>query len=498
MKATPHSNHIGVEPIEDVAAPEFSPLPPEFSDTYGEFNRQFLSVKNDPLNAILNGYLRMYAIEKSVKVRDTGEFLKKLRKAYKAFKKICDKPKSHLKAVNEVRPIETVKRVGYESIPYLASHSEDWLALTASGLKPARLFSRVEDDDFQIYENRAVKTAIDLICSFLKRERIALKDKMGQINVIISINETSSVGFDADFQKAVYELISQNIAMDEDLIKECDLAKELYSQVTDLWKKYRGLYQSRLYRYLRRAKPAANPLNETNILLMDKNYNIIFKVWKDIHKETAFKSDEKITDEDFDKRYDSYKSFCKTLCEYTAHRMKFEKKPDGTFYRAADSIRITISDIKNRAKEIAVEITCAKKRELKIERGLVCPNFNCKDYGNFEHRDGVLYWENTATKEDIEKFCSLLTNKSSRGKEQAKEKKHYIALKGALEQKHREDGPPKTKKIKIIPTFYTIKDETRGKFRNYYMENTKTPENDDYAIVVIALPKCEDKEKKLI
>ena len=80
------------------------------------------------------------------------------------------KLKSHLKAVNEVRPIETVKRIGYESIPYLAAHSEDWLARTASGLKPARLFSRVEDDEFQIYENRVTKTLIDLILSFLRKK----------------------------------------------------------------------------------------------------------------------------------------------------------------------------------------------------------------------------------------------------------------------------------------------------------------------------------------
>ena len=124
----------------------------------------------------------MYAVDQSTEVTDwTGTF-NQIEEALKDFKAICEKPKSHLKAVNEVRPIDTVKRVGYESIPYLASHSEDWLARTASGLKPARLFSRVEDDDYQIYENRVVKTLVDLIIQFLRKKEKGLKDQCEQLH----------------------------------------------------------------------------------------------------------------------------------------------------------------------------------------------------------------------------------------------------------------------------------------------------------------------------
>ena len=155
--------------------PIAQPLPMKYAKVYEQFLYEYQEKKNDEISSIQKGAIRLYAVDQSSEVYDWSEVFNQIENAYSAFKIICEKPKSHLKAVNEVRPIETVKRIGYESIPYLAAHSEDWLARTASGLKPARLFSRVEDDEFQIYENRVVKTLIDLILGFLRRTEKELR-----------------------------------------------------------------------------------------------------------------------------------------------------------------------------------------------------------------------------------------------------------------------------------------------------------------------------------
>lgn len=185
---------------------------------YEQFSYEYRDMEFDEISSIQLGALKLYAVDQSTEVRDFSELFGQINDAFNAFKSICEKPKSHLKAVNEVRPIETVKRIGYESIPYLAAHSEDWLARTASGLKPARLFSRVEDDEYQIYENRVVKTLIDLILSFLRKTEKQLRDQRDQLRGIMNSSvQTGSFGFDVSFQKAVsdvpYLFVKSSVAL---------------------------------------------------------------------------------------------------------------------------------------------------------------------------------------------------------------------------------------------------------------------------------------------
>ena len=227
--------------------PSVQPLSSKSANAYNDFYYEYRTKKDDEIRCIQNGALKLYAVDQSTEVRDWTELFDQLEAALPAFKIISDKPKSHLKAVNEVRPIETVKRIGYESIPYLASHSEDWLARTASGLKPARLFSRVEDDEYQIYENRVVKTLIDLILSFLRKTEKQLRDQRDQLRGIINSDvQFGSFGFDVSFQQAVTELMVADEKGEDYRSKSFDLVDKLQKRAYMLLKKYRALRQLRL------------------------------------------------------------------------------------------------------------------------------------------------------------------------------------------------------------------------------------------------------------
>ena len=165
-------------------------------EEYKDFGMAFLRHNQSPIASVCNGDIPLYAIDNSLEDENWDELFGKLQDAKRPITKICEAPKSHLKSVNEIRPIDTVKRVGYESIPYLASHSEDWLARTATGLKPARLFSRVEDDDFSIYENRVTKTLIDVVITYLRKTEKKLNDAVGQLEGIINSGvQTTGFGY---------------------------------------------------------------------------------------------------------------------------------------------------------------------------------------------------------------------------------------------------------------------------------------------------------------
>ncbi|MDR0453609.1 MAG: DUF2357 domain-containing protein [Deferribacteraceae bacterium] len=470
------------------------PLPPKFSDAYRDFGYQISKVKDSPLEAIRGGKLKMYAVKESTEFIDISDTLGRIEDAYQAFKKICEKPISHLKAINEVKPIETVKRVGYESIPYLASHSEDWLAITAKGLKPKRLFSRAEDDDFQIYENRFVKTALDWTCNFLSRNRTDLQDKLNNIKDILDSGvQTDSFGFDKGFAQAVNELINkQNNVGYENLSKKVVYAEKLYIKTTYLWKKYQFLHQSKLYKYLRGAKNVTKPINETNILLMEKSYNVIFELWKYIQKPTNLVEKDIVNPEDLTEQRDEYRLFCNTLCEYAAYRMNFKQMGKGVFRRDSDDIKIFVNDEDG---NITVAVMDDQKRELEIAPPLECPR---DSYENFEYKNQILYWNNETTEKDIDDYCRLFKRQESRGKQQAEEQARYNVLKKAILDKHKQYGVPKVYKIKIFPSFCDVKDDNQTCFSDsmkndasVFLKDTKN----SYA--VIALPKCEKNEKIL-
>ena len=133
------------------------------------------------------------------------------------------------------------------------------------------------------------------------------------------------------------ELMSSDEKGDEHRSKILDLVRKLHEQSRYLLKKYRTLRQTRLYRYLKKSKGVTNPLNETNILLMDKHYNVVFKLWKDIHKEIA---PQEVTEENavkFSDTLSDYLLFCKTLCGYTAHVLNFNIEQDGLYNRESDN-----------------------------------------------------------------------------------------------------------------------------------------------------------------
>lgn len=477
--------------------PSVHPLSNNYSKAYEQFAHEYQKIKNNEIISIQSGELRLYAIDQSAEVRDWTEVFNQINDAFSPFKIICEKPKSHLKAVNEVRPIETVKRIGYESIPYLAAHSEDWLARTASGLKPARLFSRVEDDEFHIYENRVVKTLIDIIIGFLRKTEKQLRDQRDQLRGIMDSSvQTGSFGFDKSFQKAVYELMTSDSKGEEYRSKSLDLVERLQKQAYYLLKRYRSLRKTRLYRYLKKTKPVTNPLNETNILVMDKYYNVIFKLWRTIHRIIAPKIIENEEKSSLAEICNDYQLFCEILCGYAAHVLEFEYVQKNCFFRNSDNIELTINSTE--VGEIRVVLKDKELRTMAVPQGISVPIAMGMTSHRFSYDGTSLNWPNDITDDEINSFCSLFKTRGSRGKEKIEETKKFTSLKGMIDEKQRSYDKPKQTSFIIITPTVELDDENRNSFKTFMeIAAREFLENNPDEQVIVALPTCNDSEQKI-
>ena len=473
------------------------PLSVKYARAYEQFSYEYRNAGLDEISSIQLGSLKLYAVDQSTEVYDYTDVFDQIESAFSAFKQIGERPKSHLKAVNEVRPIETVKRIGYESIPYLAAHSEDWLARTASGLKPARLFSRVEEDEFQIYENRVVKTLIDLILGFLRKTEKQLRDQRDQLRGIMNSSvQTGSFGFDVTFQKAVSELMSSDSKGDEYRSKSLELVEKLQHRAYYLLKRYRTLRQTRLYRYLKKARHVSNPLNETNILVLDKYYSVIFKLWKTIHHVIAPKAIEEENKVAFDDTCDDYQQFCATLCGYAAHVLGFELLENGHYVRENDYLDLTVVCVENGL--IEVRLKDVEPRTVVVPPSTDVPVIKDASRYRITFDGHVLKWPNDITENEIDAFCSLFKTRESRGREQSEEKKKYAALKSLLEEANRSYNLPIVEKLVIIPMAVELETENRASFKAL-MESFAEDilESNPGTEIVVALPICNESEQKI-
>ena len=477
--------------------PLVQPLSNKYSKAYEQFGYEYRDMEFDEIGCIQLGSLKLYAVDQSTDVRDYSEIFNQIEAAFNSFKTICEKPKSHLKAVNEVRPIETVKRIGYESIPYLAAHSEDWLARTASGLKPARLFSRVEDDEFQIYENRVVKTLIDLILAFLRKTEKQLRDQRDQLRGIMNSSvQTGSFGFDVTFQKAVAELMSSDDKGEEYRSKSLELVEKLQARAYFLLKHYRTLRQTKLYRYLKKARAVTNPLNETNILVMDKQYSVIFKLWKAIHNVIAPKATDEENQIAFDDTCTDYQQFCASLCGYSAHVLNFGLIDNGHYKREIDNIELIIECTESGL--INVILKDVEPRTMIVPGGIDIPILPGEVHNRIAYDGRNLSWPNDITEDQIDSFCSLFKTRESRGREQSEEKRKYTALKSMLDQEQRSYDMPKETHFVIIPAAVEVSSENRSSFKQA-MESVahRLHEEFEETQIIVALPICNESEQKL-
>lgn len=227
---------------------------------------------------------------------------------------IFQKPKQHLKQVNEVRPAAVVSRIGQESISYLASHSEHWKGIKVSGLVPERLLARTLEDDFAIYENRAVKTLVDK----LYKEMKTLNNENMDCSMQMDADDGHSLSSE---QKSYYHARDLLLrGMDDDsIVYNQILLEDQREKIENILGRLGQCRSAPLYRNLKRQKPVTGRLKKTNIFMMDKYYREAYHLWELMNR----KQEHSVYDE-VQEIGRGYEVFCKILFVFALKYFHFE------------------------------------------------------------------------------------------------------------------------------------------------------------------------------
>jgi ribosomal protein S27AE len=235
----------------------------------------------DIIGSFKNFDLKLSITDQDLVITSNEDAFDEIAKTIPYLRKICHTPRSFIKSIEEKIQIDQVKRINKKAISKLSNNSNDWYARTFTMVKPKSVIADINEETLDIYENRLIRTLIDLISnrliareSYLNRLLSEKKDS--------DIERTLMIEFKKNIQQdsLLYKLNAEKYSR---VLTESDIY-EMLAKVNDVQKSISILKQSELYRSLRRKSKVKSPILVTNILMFENNYKHAYKLWRELEK----------------------------------------------------------------------------------------------------------------------------------------------------------------------------------------------------------------------
>lgn len=233
-----------------------------------------------------------------------------IKDAIPHLEEICHRPRSYLKMETEKLPVARVQRIAPHAIAYLTSHTEDWECKTFRGIRPKNVLSLVREELLDIYENRVTVRLIDHILVYL-RQRIRDVEKLkNELEQVINFSEVSQ-SIHWRNRERICHLWGENF----DAAPQLKVAEVTLSFLEQIKQKLLTLTDTDLHKAIPRSAEVESTLRNTNILIGDRHYREIAKLWREWSKWRSKRS--KTAQQLFDfyqQTINGFDAFCCLLC----------------------------------------------------------------------------------------------------------------------------------------------------------------------------------------
>ncbi len=142
----------------------------------GDFVRKNPSIGYAKFDSSILKEVNLFALPEDFDFPLLSEILDAIIATLPSIKRIFASPITHIKTNSEILPAESVRAINNETIVHASVHSELWEDITSSGLKPRKLLSQDNQDNYAIYENLIFARGIDMILSFVGKNIRFLND----------------------------------------------------------------------------------------------------------------------------------------------------------------------------------------------------------------------------------------------------------------------------------------------------------------------------------
>jgi len=189
----------------------------------------------------------------------------------KHLKEICRDPRGHLTVCELREPVSRARRIPPRAIGLLSAHSEDWHSRTFRSVRPKAVLSEVIEDDWTIYENRALRTLrLQILESFTPR----LLELQELLRAVERSSDENAQGYRFRINR-LCSILAELFRNQQDR----NQLRALVAKLASIHMSLLGLGGTFLLKAIRQSPPVASPLRPTNILRDDKRYRKVFELW---------------------------------------------------------------------------------------------------------------------------------------------------------------------------------------------------------------------------
>jgi len=225
---------------------------------------------------------------------------------------ICHRPRSYLKLETERLPVARAQRIAPHAISYLAGHTEDWEYKTFRGVRPKRVLSLVREDLLDIYENRVTVRLIDYLLAYL-RQRIHNVEKLkAELEQTQNFSDEASGKIYWRNRDRLCRIWGDNFDHAPQLKSTVETTLNFLKQIKQ---KLLSLTDTDLYKVIPRNVQIDSTLKNTNILVSDRHYREVAKLWREWSKwQTKQKKTSQQLFDYYQQSINGFDVFCFLLC----------------------------------------------------------------------------------------------------------------------------------------------------------------------------------------
>jgi hypothetical protein len=192
---------------------------------------------------------------------------------------IAARPRLDMHYVPETLPVARAKRVSAEAVEHLAQHSENWSRRIIGGIVPARVLTRVSEDDYAIYENVVFVRLLDACWRWLSNRVQMLKALEAGYQGAQSLSNAE------ELNRLLRERLctlwgSAWSTESQESRKTSEVRERLEKMLTEVTR----LKRSKVYSTVPRSAHVPVHLRMTNILQFDKRYSTLRPLWDGVHR----------------------------------------------------------------------------------------------------------------------------------------------------------------------------------------------------------------------
>lgn len=235
----------------------------------GSFSRFFAALRGGENSVFHN------IVSQSVLLDDN--WIITLEEGLNSVEQIVRRPRKFIAENDLIVDVEKVRRTTNKTVRHLTTHSQyiqNFDEVTGE-VRPKKLLSVDLEEDLGIYENRFVCALINRLIRFVEQRNTDLEGKFDTYEQT-NIKMQSRFNYGKSRFECNMELKVNN---PPENIEQDARNKDLYDRVQTLRRRLRVLQSSEFMKALNKSKPVRPPIQKTNLLTKNVDYNNCYKLW---------------------------------------------------------------------------------------------------------------------------------------------------------------------------------------------------------------------------